>query len=106
MKWLYFILSFYIISLSVLPCADELSYIYKSVSSVTNNSSSHENGCKDDVCSPFCTCACCGISIHYFTSVSNISAPKICLQDKLETLCSEHIPSGFSGSIWQPPKLG
>ena len=103
MKWLYIILSIYVVSLSVLPCADEAGDVNAINASVADHGDTHDDNCSDD-CSPFCSCSCCGVSINYFLSKAEINTPNYFSQFIVKMLYLQHIQSGFSGSVWQPPK--
>ena len=44
-------------TLSALPCDDELTFA--EYDSIVMNSNSHDHHNSTDLCSPFCTCVCC-----------------------------------------------
>ncbi|MGK4567447.1 DUF6660 family protein [Flavobacterium sp. 3HN19-14] len=102
MKWLLTIFSIYLISLTVLPCHDSAEC---SVGK-TKIAASHSHSDEDEQCSPFCSCACCGVQIAQFS-------PHVFLLRKNEPVIIDRQPSFYvsafaeemSFSIWQPPKL-
>lgn len=103
MKFLCLFLTFYMLHISVLPCSDVHESHKSAITTVAEAESHHQD--HHDICSPFCVCACCQISVV----VSAITSPSI--TPELLSLVS-HIPSterfissGFS-FIWQPPKIG
>lgn len=66
MKFLAFIMSIFILALSIIPCADVDASSLKEKSNMDihlSHNSHHEN--TKDVCSPFCCCSCCvGFTNH------------------------------------------
>jgi hypothetical protein len=79
-------------------CEDEQHQINQSVQSTTEHHQEH-----NDICSPFCVCACCSMSatVQYYAAFI-LNNPLVVKQ------LSAIYRSGFSEfhySIWQPPKL-
>ncbi|MEO6175008.1 MAG: DUF6660 family protein [Flavobacterium circumlabens] len=109
MKIISFILTIYMLSLSGISCAD--TYMYNSVSKSAHlTQSNHNEGAshkgEKDLCSPFCSCACCGIqvvsnlndaSFDFPLNIKEIS-PKVSQYQSI-------LISSFTGSIWQPPQI-
>ncbi|HMQ59451.1 MAG TPA: hypothetical protein PKE06_02230 [Flavilitoribacter sp.] len=64
MKCLTSILSFYFLMLSLLPCTDTCASENEMQDGRHRMVSGEHSGCShqqdDDLCSPFCTCTCCG----------------------------------------------
>ena len=69
--------------------------------SVSNNSGS----CTDDICSPFCTCSCCGCAGFNIESTSATLSVKQVAQLKV-THYNSKFSTQLTASIWQPPKIG
>ncbi|WP_370870412.1 DUF6660 family protein [Daejeonella sp.] len=92
---------------SLVPCADAISY--KSTSTIkevfieASSAQSHnERGL--DVCSPFCVCACCNAPTIMKHAIFSINIPlQISLEYPNKTLGKA---TSTSISIWQPPRLG
>ncbi|HOZ75433.1 MAG TPA: hypothetical protein PLS51_04400 [Flavobacterium sp.] len=100
------ILSFILMVLSCLPCADAANDSEHSQSTVQNHH--HEtNDEHSDLCSPFCICNCCGAQILNFTPVLSFVIEPIpaIFSPKPEIGYKSHLASMFSGSIWQPPRI-
>lgn len=106
MKWSLFILSFYILVLSCVPCGDtdncEKSQKSETVSNHFEGNHNHEQ--EADLCTPFCLCACCGgfifsidLNIPEFIRISYF------LKSEVFHLSTSIF--SFSYTIWQPPKL-
>lgn len=111
MKWLTTVLALYLFSLSLWPCADEflpkggrleLTVWVSALGAVPG--SAHE---QHDLCTPFCTCACCTATLmasplpHYQLSPSVVRKP-------ISTKRPAYIPLRWAeplSAIWQPPKL-
>lgn len=113
MKWLIAFLAVFLMALNWVPCTDANNSCSTTVSTQhkdekSGSTTSHEHGNDhDDTCSPFCTCACCGIS---FTNLSFNIKPSIgqTLPDFFEkqfVIRSVSFQSSFFGNIWQPPKM-
>ncbi|MEJ7625883.1 MAG: DUF6660 family protein [Ferruginibacter sp.] len=62
MKLFAFLLSFYILSLNFIPCGDKLecSAMEEQLQSILQ-SEQHEH--QSEICTPFCSCSCCALSI-------------------------------------------
>ncbi len=102
-----FLLAFYFMALSLMPCEDvhkESGSVQAQLSFMADNSHSKDKG---DICSPLCTCNCCQITVVAFKMNALLEAPA-------------RIPSYFSKKIlfrknnfayqvydhiWQPPKI-
>ncbi len=103
MKILACILSFYIIVLQAIPCAD-----YLDDNCLPNNQVSHltkdsQTKHTSDYCSPFCTCNCCTSPIIH--QVHNMHFE---CYNYSNTHTTNYIPvhiNELSISIWQPPKI-
>jgi hypothetical protein len=95
----------YIMALTIMPCTDSITCEESS----SNHTSTHQHDHGDDesdTCSPFCVCACCGISGFVFES------PKIYIQ-RVQKINSPELISSYNSqfhssyfySFWQPPKI-
>ena len=109
MKLLNYILSIYLIALSCLPCADMevSSAAHKAVEISSNHDEkSHNHDKENDLCSPFCSCNCCGSQIvSYFKVLSfNFAVVSKTIKTQLPSYTSK-FASNFYGSIWQPPQI-
>ncbi|WP_244307383.1 DUF6660 family protein [Flavobacterium fluviatile] len=109
MKIFSFILTIYLLSLSAITCAD--ADMYSSVSkSAEISQSNHNEGTshkgETDLCSPFCSCACCGIQVVNNLNAISFDFPVIIpeIPPKVSQYQSILI-SSFTGSIWQPPQI-
>lgn len=114
-------LAFYFVLISLVPCGDnnECAVIlnqessYTIISSNTLLANTHESDSQhshsnsdaedsDDYCSPFCTCACCGIAI---VTINPFIPPAIFTKKKevyFNYTFSNPIIDSYS--VWQPPK--
>lgn len=107
MKLLNYILSIYLIALSCLPCADiEVSNTAHKASEIVHTQEKHSHDKENDLCSPFCSCNCCGSQIvTYFKAVSyNFTVVSKGIKTQLPSYTSQ-LTSNFFGSIWQPPQI-
>ena len=102
MKFFAYILSFYVVILTIMPCIDvNQEHAIQKTELSTNQTDNHHNG--SDCCTPFCTCTCCASSIvfQYHT-----------IDFKCYPTEREHFSEYYSSyntsvhvSIWQPPKI-
>jgi hypothetical protein len=104
MKFFAFIMAFLMLTLPVLPCADDAEAPADKVKTeiVKQNGQQQEQE-HNDVCSPFCHCTCCaGFSIHHYftTSASLLLNSRKSYTTYLPDDLIEH-----SSPIWQPPQL-
>ncbi|MFM9944723.1 MAG: DUF6660 family protein [Bacteroidia bacterium] len=99
------IFSFYLLALAVMACSDkeDCKYVstYKSISTATDHSN-HDNDVEK--CSPFCMCACCGLSYNfsYFPTDLGLNFQTSVIKTSFYNTC---FVSEVSFSIWQPPKI-
>ena len=109
MKLLNYILAVYLVALSCLPCADmEVSSAAHKVAEISTNhdEKSHNHDKENDLCSPFCSCNCCGSQIVSFFKVAsfNFTIVSKTIKTQLPSYTSK-FTSNFYGSIWQPPQI-
>jgi hypothetical protein len=106
MKNFWLLFSILILTLSVLPCGDNVEC--KDGNNIeisqTNNHETHNHD--NEQCAPFCSCACCG------TQIANYFQPTIIYIPILSKSIKKQLPtyksilsSNFYGSIWQPPQI-
>lgn len=100
-------MAFYILVLSVLPCSDAHNSCNENKIELTKGVEHNHGQDHDDVCSPFCICACCGTTITFQV----ISSP-IPIVAKIDFKVPQKIAirdfsiiSCYTGKIWQPPKF-
>lgn len=98
-------MAFLVLTLSILPCADEGSITKKgkAKTEITKQHSQQEDQEHNDACSPFCQCTCCaGSSInHFFDAASSLAL----IDSKLYTSYLSEDLFEYSPPIWQPPQL-
>jgi len=102
MKFLAFLLSFYILVLNVIPCVDVPKDNTRQTISLSK--SSNENHQQDiDHCSPFCTCDCCATPFVFNEYIIHFD----CFLNfqKIQSEFSYSYHSSTYADIWQPPKI-
>ncbi|MEZ4884459.1 MAG: DUF6660 family protein [Chitinophagales bacterium] len=103
MKYLSIILSFFLLTLSVLPCTDV--YACEENNMMESHMSHDHSENEQDHCPPFCLCSCCGIT---FTTenlqVSCETAPPVQNQGYSFFYSFNYVFS-FISNIWHPPAL-
>ncbi|MEO8516634.1 MAG: DUF6660 family protein [Flavobacterium sp.] len=107
MKHFWMLFSLFLIALTVLPCSDSIECKDTSKITVSENSNHEKHNHESEQCSPFCTCACCGITIYKFQTAS------ISFKENLDFYVQKKELSHYSFNynkkiilkIWQPPKI-
>ena len=101
MRLFAFILSIFLLGLSVVPCADEARPDSTEIS-ILNADGDHDPESDDDHCSPFCVCQCC----HSHFVVNHVSYPNlISIHNMVEiTVYLAFFSKGCLDSILQPPQ--
>ena len=104
MKIIAIIIAIITITFSALPCDDEVA-IGTQQTAVISQGSDLENNAHIDLCSPFCSCACCTISISEPTNLTEILISPII---PAKELCPHYEVSFFNNyfsTIDQPPQV-
>jgi hypothetical protein len=101
-KFFSILLSLYIVVLTLVPCVDHDlgTNSYSNGNVVAGQVSQHQED--QDCCSPFCNCACCGLSIE--VAKIFVMEQQISLLQSVSCTANPRVKSGYSFSIWQPPK--
>lgn len=107
MNLLRWILAFYFMALSLMPCED----VYQPSGSANTalQLSVQESHSKDkgDICSPLCMCSCCQITVSAFKMASLINIPvhvKMYFSKKI-LFQKNNFAYQVYDHIWQPPKI-
>ncbi|MET3125450.1 hypothetical protein ABID42_000538 [Arcicella rosea] len=100
----------YILVLSCLPCGD-----VNDCNKVSSNNQYSLSKTKlpkhtedTETCSPFCTCACCGMNIAFSFHLPALTIEKessFYTENPIIVYKNESSISNFYGNIWQPPKV-
>ena len=92
--------------LIVVPCNDAARGLAEKVGAAENVHMEQDNNSHADLCSPFCVCHCCGMSITV-TVISKLLPEKIALAVK-DNLPEKNYNYAIlhPAGIWQPPKIG
>lgn len=103
MKWIARILALYMLVLSCLPCNDSTECSNNSDTSIVAGAQHSDHSNHPENCTPFCSCACCGIHITQLSEAIFIAAPhQLITQHSLYK--PAYIPATYY-NIWQPPRL-
>ena len=102
MKHLTYILSLYILVLTVIPCIDvhQVGTLQKIEQAGT---ASNNHSAEKDHCSPFCTCQCCASPIVF--NAFAVDFKRFEYSQKYHSEYASDSISSPSASIWQPPKI-
>ncbi|HTN47225.1 MAG TPA: DUF6660 family protein [Flavipsychrobacter sp.] len=108
MKLLCSILAVMILVLSCIPCTDTEGFTIQrgDVAAVQkadvnpDQSSEHQ-----DLCSPFCQCACCAIAFALpIPAIPQVSF-RVSVPEQLFASYLQQKPVGIAVPVWQPPRL-
>ncbi|MEO6732271.1 MAG: DUF6660 family protein [Ferruginibacter sp.] len=104
MKFLGHIFALYLLALSCVPCGDRDEAKDKAIQNIsaTTNHQPHQQG--NEVCTPFCTCACCAASAFFQPTVS-FKIPKLVFKTVIINYETSFQSYDFH-SVWEPPKIG
>lgn len=109
MKYFWIIFSVFILYLSISPCCDDegcgKTNNIQASSTITEHH--HQDTEHNEICSPFCVCACCGN--HISTNKIFKASYEISLlesENYKPTHYTSQFSSKFEATIWQPPQIG
>ena len=103
MKFLTFLLSTYIFALNLVPCEDFGALDTDVTTQISQSMDNNHQHPASDLCSPFCICQCCHVSVTYSQfpilkmEINTISTP--------DFIYSNGFTKDFTSSILQPPKV-
>lgn len=105
MKILATILSLYLLVITCMPCCDLQECDNASESQFTTQQSHQaENEHANEICSPFCICACCTSVVELDqTDEYSFDRPEVTATFFQHTVA---VVSNDFSAIWQPPKVG
>jgi hypothetical protein len=103
--WLFF--SLLLSTLSVFPCGDSLECKTKTESKIPENTDHEKHNHESEQCTPFCSCACCGITVFQFQKLAyNFKTKTILYNQKNKIIFYSFIyKKQVAYKIWQPPKI-
>ena len=104
-KSLPLIYGIYILCLSCIPCSD-MNVCTDTSSSIDISAPAHDDhDHPNDLCSPFCICICCGMSITSSQVIPATFTDSYLTQNTCSNFHQHFIPEVYL-NIWQPPKIG
>lgn len=104
MKFLFFIMGFFLLYLSCLPCGDSKECNVKTPVEISATDNHQQHNHPAEICTPFCICSCCAASAFYST-FSKAQVNKIVFQSQKYPLYNVAFNTEAHYSIFQPPKL-
>ena len=104
MKVLVIILSIYSIALTAIHCDDEAVFESEQLASITQNNDDNGHNTMD-LCSPFCICACCSISITKPTPPVEKELYITIASKAVVGIQETFFLNNFSNKIDQPPQV-
>jgi hypothetical protein len=105
MKFLFFILSCFMLYMSCLPCGDANECSAKSAAkiSATNNHQQHNH--EKESCTPFCICSCCAASVFFVPVTKAAAVDKVAFQSVKYPIYTVPFNAEIHYTIWQPPQI-
>ncbi len=107
MRLFSFILSLYILALSVVPCSDGIVHNLDDVDAnieLSQTEHDHNHSGHNDCCTPFCTCACCGSLVTAPTS-HHISEVRVLLSTTYLFSYNFDYSFEYVEGVWHPPAI-
>lgn len=104
MKRVTIILSIFILSLSIIPCADNLTHNNVITDRIKSSTDHNHNSAERDHCTPFCACFCCGTTV-FITLLPTLENEPLINTEKLSYYFNYQYAFIFLNNIWQPPKM-
>ncbi|WP_143092672.1 DUF6660 family protein [Arsenicibacter rosenii] len=102
------LMGLYLLTLSVLPCADGALHVKVNTGLPTqimpDGHDHDQHQASGDLCSPLCTCACCGTVISPLVPFAFSFTPPVLPLNKVPELRGIFF-SEVALSLWQPPKI-
>lgn len=103
LKIFAFILSFLVLALSFIPCADGVFANDANKQTSIIKDSHEQDHDMDDDCSPFCHCSCCaGFSVNH--TLATVTTITLFLESPETNFLSSEVIA-IALPIWQPPQL-
>jgi hypothetical protein len=106
-KLLSLLLALLVLCLSCLPCSDEVPAMALQISSPAHipADTDHPADSHEDLCSPFCQCACCAVACTVPVMIRAVLAtPSPALEKPAAAYLAER-PVHMALPVWQPPQL-
>src|SRR5690606_24376007 len=108
MKVFSSILALYMMVLFMIPCADMYEKkIFEEHAHPAEIAHGHDHTATNDLCTPFCVCACCGAVSGVLLQWNSLNFGKVIFSDLPKPIMyynSLFVPR-YVGEIWQPPKI-
>lgn len=92
---------FYFLALVAMPCGDKEDCNEKNHTELSDKSSHKDHS--GEVCSPFCTCACC--ASHFINSNFSTTLNYIAITSPVYKVHAVSKITSVIIPVWQPPKL-
>lgn len=104
-KVIRFVFALYVLFLAVFPCSDVRSQSREdTIEAISLIQTSQENDLQEDICTPFCICACCATHIKV-TASTGPNGSGVIHNTKAKIPYVENMVSFDSNNIWQPPRI-
>ncbi len=104
MKLFFGLMAVLLLSFSFFPCGDKVECVKEYSMAVIENSSHDGHDHNTELCTPFCSCACCSIVFYSEVPVKTIS-PKYIFPSEKFPIFSTVFHNNVFYSIWHPPQL-
>ena len=99
---LAFFLALYVIALTLDPCVDNEATCSAATQLVKETGTPDHGNSHQDLCSPFCTCNCCSLSMEVAAAFFLPATPV--LYSTLPYFFEPRPVSAYPAPVWEPPK--
>lgn len=109
MKFLSFLIAILVLTLNGMPCSDAGMPEHGNNGTTNARSSAAAQHSSDeeheDLCSPFCQCACCSLAYALPLTLPPGTILKTDWNEQQFASFQQHCPAGIALPVWQPPQL-
>ncbi|MGR7813651.1 DUF6660 family protein [Lacinutrix undariae] len=102
MKFITFILSFYLLALNFMPCSDSVPNNNEFQTEISQHIDLEHEHNNLDFCSPFCQCHCCHVHATY-TATNDYEIVAVEISTKL-FLHFDSLGKDINNPLFQPPR--
>jgi len=106
MRLFSLLLTFYMLVLAIMPCADRVECDKFENQEIVENPNHPDHEHTSEMCSPVCTCNCCGAQLSYAPKTNMSINPNLYynIDNTPKFVSQPHILNNYLSEIWQPPK--
>lgn len=100
MRIVVFIFSVFMLSLALMPCADDMNKDGKAISEMSHD---HEHDSGEDLCSPLCFCHCCHVHFQIPSFKNEWKVPSV--NPQKQTTYRTSLLESPQRTLFKPPRV-